>query len=184
MARVGVRRAEALMRRFGLTPTDLLGLRFSINVAIAAVIVWAAMDAVNDAHPIWAIASMIAAAEPQPQEARRMFSARLVNVGVGSITGFLFLLIAGPNVWTLPVALAAAVLLSSYVVRVKTMWRQAPTTTAIVIASAVAGESSAIGVEQGLHRVGEVVFGCLVGLLVSLAMSKVWLIKVEVPSNK
>jgi uncharacterized membrane protein YccC len=178
MTRVGVRQVEALMRRFGLAPTDLLGLRFSINVAIATVIVWGALDAVNDRHPIWAIASMIAAAEPQPEEARRMFSARLVNVAVGSLTGFLFLLIAGPHVWILPLALAVAVLLSSYVVRVKTMWRQAPITAAIVIASAITSGSSAVGVTQGLYKVAEVVFGCVVGLLVSLVMSKVWLIPV------
>jgi hypothetical protein len=58
------------------------------------------------------------------------------------------------------------------------MWRQAPITAAIVIASALAGESSAIGVTQGLHRLAEVVFGCLVGLIVSLVMSRVWLIPV------
>src|SRR5689334_10888016 len=39
-ARPGVRQAEALMKRFGLSPADLLGLRFAINVALATVIVW------------------------------------------------------------------------------------------------------------------------------------------------
>jgi uncharacterized membrane protein YccC len=179
MARLGVRQAEAVMKRFGLSPTDLLGLRFSINVAIGTVVVWGAMRALEGDHPIWAIASMIAAAEPQPEEARRMFRARLVNVGVGSVTGFLFLLIAGPHDWTLPLALAAAVLVSSYMVRVKTMWRQAPITAAIVIASAVASGSPTIGFTQGLSKVAEVLFGCVVGLVVSLVMSKVWLIPVR-----
>jgi hypothetical protein len=36
--------------------------------------------------------------------------------------------------------------------------------------------SSTVGIVQGLRKVGGVVFGCLVGMLVSLAMSKVWLI--------
>ena len=61
--------------------------------------------------------------------------------------------------------------------RVKTMWRQAPITAAIVIASAVTGESSAIGMIQGLQKVAEVVFGCLVGVIVRQAMSRVWLIR-------
>ena len=30
------------------------------------------------------------------------------------------------------------------------------------------------GVEHGLHKVAEVIFGCLTGLLVSLLMSKIW----------
>ena len=72
------------------------------------------------------------------------------------------------------------VLLSSYVVRIKTMWRQAPITAAIVIASAVQHESSATGVLQGLHKIVQVVFGCLVGVAVSLVMSKVWLIQTPV----
>lgn len=167
------------MRRFGLSPTDLLGLRFSINVAIGTLIVWAVLRALEAGHPIWAIASMIAAAEPQPHEARRMFRARLVNVGVGSAAGFLFLLIAGPRDWVLPLALAATVLVSTYVVRVRTMWRQAPITAALVIGSAAVGESLAFGMSQGLTKVAEVVFGCVVGLSVSLVMSRVWLIPVR-----
>ena len=168
------------MKRFGLTPTDLLGMRFAINVALGTGIVWVALRTLDTGDPIWAIASMIAASEPQPGEARRMFTSRLVNVGVGSVAGFLFLFAAGPHAWTLPLALAGTVLVSSYVVRVKTMWRQAPITAAIVIASAVASQSSAIGIAQGLHRVAEVVFGCVVGLIVSLVMSRVWLIPVPV----
>lgn len=166
------------MKRFGLVPTDLLGMRFAINVALGTAIVWVALLILDAGDPIWAIASMIAASEPQPEEARRMFASRLVNVSIGSVAGFLFLFIAGPQGWTLPLALAATVLVSSYVVRVKTMWRQAPITAAIVIASAVASESSVIGITQGLHRVAEVVFGCVVGLIVSLVMSRVWLIPI------
>lgn len=178
MARPGVRQAEALMKRFGLAPDDLVGMRFAINVALGSAILWVALRALQATNPIWAIASMIAASEPQPEEARRMFTARLVNVGLGSLAGFLFLFAAGPYDWILPLALAATVLVSSYVVRVKTMWRQAPITAAIVIASAVTSDSSAIGVTQGLHRIAEVMFGCLVGLIVSLVMSRVWLIPI------
>ena len=179
MDRPGVRQAEALMKRFGLSPTDLLGMRFAINVALGTAIVWVVLRALQASNPIWAIASMIAASEPQPQEARRMFTARLVNVAVGSVAWVLFLFAAGPHDWILPLALAATVLVSSYVVRVKTMWRQAPITAAIVIASAVTSQSAAIGVTYGLQRVAEVVFGCLVGLIVSLVMSRVWLIPVR-----
>jgi hypothetical protein len=46
-----------------------------------------------------------------------------------------------------------------------------------VIASAAANDSLTVGIVQGLHKVAEVVFGCLVGIVVSVAMSKVWLIQ-------
>jgi hypothetical protein len=165
------------MRRFGLSEAHLVGLRFAINVGIATTIVWNTLRAIGYGNPIWAIASMIAASDPQPDEARRMFKSRLVNVAVGSATGFIFLVAGGTRNWLLPVALAATVLVSSYVVRIKTMWRQAPITAAIVIAAAVEKESSATGIVQGLYKVAEVVFGCFVGLMVSLAMSRVWLIR-------
>jgi uncharacterized membrane protein YccC len=177
MTRLGVRQAEAVMRRFGLAERHLIGLRFAINVGLATTIVWNTLRAIGDSNPIWAIASMVAASDPQPGEARRMFKSRLVNVVVGSTTGFIFLVVGGARNWLLPVALAATVLMSSYVVRVKTMWRQAPITAAIVIAAALENDSSATGIAQGLHKVAEVIFGCLVGLIVSLMMSRVWLIR-------
>ncbi|HZJ31282.1 MAG TPA: FUSC family protein [Vicinamibacterales bacterium] len=177
MTRPAVRQAEALMKRFGLEEAHLVGLRFAINVAIATTIVWYTLKAIGDSNPVWAIASMIAASDPDPDEARRMFKCRLVNVAVGSATGFIFLVVGGNRAWILPLALAAAVLVSAYVVRVKTMWRQAPITAAVVIAAAAANNSLTVGLVQGLHKVAEVVFGCLVGIVVSLAMSKVWLIR-------
>lgn len=158
-------------------PQDILGIRFALNVAIATVIVWYALAHIADTNPIWAIASMVAASDPQVTEAARMFRSRLINVLVGGVVGLLFLLIGGPAEWTLPLALAVTVLLSSYVIHIQTMWRQAPITAAIVIASGVTSHSRLGGLEHGLHKVGEVVFGCVVGLVVSWAMSRIWPIR-------
>ena len=171
------RTSSALLRRFGLSSEHLVGLRFAINVALATTIVWNVLHAIGDRNPIWAIASMVAASDPQPEEARRLFKCRLANVAVGSAAGLIFLLVGGAQSWILPVALGATVLVSTYVVRIKTMWRQAPITAAVVIAAAISSESSAIGIQQGLHKVAEVVFGCLVGMTISLVMSRVWLIQ-------
>lgn len=182
MTRPGVRQAEALMRRFNLSQEHLIGIRFAINVSLGTMIVWHTLQAIGDPHPIWAIASMVAASDPQPDEARRMFRCRLINVAVGSAAGLIFLVVGGAEDRTLPLALAATVLFSSYVVGIKTMWRQAPITAAVVIASAIATNSSAIGVMKGLHKIGEVVFGSLVGIVVSLVMSRVWLI--QPPANE
>jgi hypothetical protein len=33
------------------------------------------------------------------------------------------------------------------------------------------------GIQNGLHKVGEVLFGCIVGVLVSWLMSKLWLVR-------
>ena len=153
---------------------DLVGVRFALNVFIGTTIVWVVLKLIADTNPIWAIASMIAASDPQVKQAIRTFRGRIINALVGCAVGLFFLAI---GVWTplkLPIALAASVLISSYVVKVQVMWRQAPITAAIVIAGSLTHDSKLIGMEHGVHKVGEVIFGCVIGLLVSLAMSRVW----------
>lgn len=171
------RAAEALLERLGLSYDHLLGIRFAVNVFLATTIVWFTLRRFGDSNPIWAIASMVAASEPQPEEARRMFRSRLANVLVGCAVGFCFLLVGGSSDWMIPFALAVTVLISTYVIRIKTMWRQAPITAAIVIAAGIAHGSKTAGIESGLHKVAEVLFGCIVGLMVSWLTSKVWLIR-------
>ena len=153
---------------------DLTGVRFAVNVFIASAILWFTLRDIADTNPIWAIASMIAAADPQVKEAKRMFRARIINVLVGCGVGLVFLVMGGSREWKLPLALAVTVLLSSYWVRITTMWRQAPITAAIVIASGITTHSKVIGIEHGLHKVGEVLLGCFTGLVVSYLMSRAW----------
>lgn len=162
------------MKWLKVIQADMTGVRFAVNVFIASAILWFALRDIADTNPIWAIASMIAAADPQIKEARRMFRARIINVLVGCGVGLVFLILGGSREWKLPLALAVTVLISSYLVKITTMWRQAPITAAIVIASGITTHSKVIGIEHGIHKVGEVLLGCLVGLLVSYAMSKVW----------
>lgn len=156
---------------------DILGVRFAVNVFIASSIVWYVLVHIADTNPIWAIASMIAASDPQVEEAARMFRSRLINVLVGCVVGLAFLSVGDPSEWKLPFALAVTVFVSSYVIHIQTMWRQAPITAALVIASGLEGHSKLSGLEHGLHKVGEVLFGCLVGLLVSWLMAKIWPVK-------
>lgn len=166
----------------GFATRDLLGVRFAVNVFIASAILWYLLRHVADTNPIWSIASMVAASEPQVKEAVRMFRSRIINVLIGCAVGLLFLLIGGPREWTLPLALAVTVLVSSYLIHIQTFWRQAPITAAIVIATGVAHNSRLTGVEYGLHKVGEVLLGCVMGLVVSWIMSRVWRLP-EVPAK-
>src|SRR5512143_3565049 len=105
------RAAEVFLERHGLTHDHLLGLRFAINVFIATTIVWSTLRAISDSNPIWAIASMVAASDPQPEEARRLFRSRLINVLVGCGVGICLLLLGGGSDWMIPFGLAVAVLL-------------------------------------------------------------------------
>ena len=155
-------------------PRDLTGVRFAVNVFIAAIIVWYGLERLADTNPIWAIASMVASSDPRVDEASRMFRARMINVLVGCAVGMVVLAVGDPNELKIPVALSLAVLVSTYLVRIQTMWRQAPITAAIVIAGGLFAHSKLTGMEDGLHKVAEVIFGCVVGWAVSVAMSKIW----------
>jgi uncharacterized membrane protein YccC len=153
---------------------DLRGVRFALNVFIGTTALWLLLRNVAGVNPIWAIASMIASSEPVVKDALRMFRARINNVAVGCLVGLAVLITGGSSEWKLPIAISVAVLISSYVVRIPTMWRQAPITAAIVIASDLAQHSKLGGVEFGLRRVAEVLAGCIVGLIVSWLMSAIW----------
>ncbi len=155
-------------------PHDTLGIRFAVNIFIATAITWYSLKYFADTNPIWAIASMVASSDPVVKEAARMFRCRIINVLLGCAVGLIFLVIGGSSEWKLPLTLAVTVLLSTYVVRVQTMWRQAPITAAIIIASGLTHHSKITGIEFGLHKVAEVIFGCLVGVMVSWTMAKVW----------
>ncbi len=153
---------------------DGLGVHFALNVFIATTVLWLILDRAAGLNPIWAVSSMIAASDPVVKQAAKTFRSRLINALVGCVVGMAFLAIGGSGAWKLPFALAITVLLSTYVVRVQLMWRQAPITAAIVLAADMTHHSELSAMEFGLRRVGEVLLGCVVGLLVSWLMSIIW----------
>lgn len=168
-------RAPLIQRiRQRLAEDGLLGVHFAVNVFIASGITWWSLTTFTHANPVWATASMVASSEPETEKARDNFLARLINTLVGCAVGLGFLALGGAHAWKMPFAVALAVLLSAYVVRIKVMWRQAPITAAIVVAGSITEHSNLSGMELGLRRVAEVIFGCLVALAVSWVMGKVW----------
>ena len=155
---------------------DWVGIHFAANVLVASTLLWVMLRTFADLNPIWAISSMIAASDPVVKQALRTFRGRIINSLVGCAVGLVVLVVGGTNEWKLPLAMAVAVLVSSYVVREQVMFRQAPITAAIVIAAGLEKNSKLTGVELGVLRVGEVLIGCIVGVLVTWCMSKLWVV--------
>jgi uncharacterized membrane protein YccC len=153
---------------------DWLGVHFAVNVFVATTLLWLLLRRAADLNPIWAISSMVAASDPVIKQAAKTFRGRITNALLGCAVGLVFLVLGGSREWKLPLALAVTVLLSTYVVRVQVMWRQAPITAAIVIASGMTHHSDLTALEIGVRRVGEVLLGCVVGLVVSWLMSRLW----------
>jgi len=154
--------------------SDWAGLHFSANIFVATTLLWLIVRKFAGLNPIWAISSMIAASDPVVKTAMKTFHGRIVNSLLGCAVGMLVLVVGGSTEWRLPIALSAAAFLSAYVVRVPVMFRQAPITAAIVIASELERHSKIGGIELGARRVAEVLLGCVVGVGVSWAMSKLW----------
>lgn len=152
---------------------DLLGVHYAASVFIATTVLWIVVKEFGDANPIWAISSMVATSDPQVKQALSTFRGRILNTLLGCAVGLLFVWL-GHTEWQLPFAMAATVLLSTYFVRIPTMWRQAPITAAIVIAGGLQHHHKLAAMEQGVTRVYEVLFGCLVGIVVAWVLSKVW----------
>ena len=157
---------------------DVAGVHLALNVFVATSLLWIVVRKWEGLNPIWAISSMLASCDPHVKVAFKHVRSRLINAALGCIVGLTFLLLAGAfgasGDWKLPLALAATAFISSYIVRVPVMWRQAPITAAIIIASGIQHHSERLSIEIGLRRVAEVLFGCIVGLAVSWAISKIW----------
>src|SRR5215471_5485286 len=153
---------------------DSVGIHFAVNIFVATTFLWLMLRHWAGLNPIWAISSMVAASDPKPQQAATFFYGRLVNGIIGGATGLMVLMVGGSSEWKIPLALSLSVLVSTYVVGVPVMYRQAPITAAIVVAGGLMHHSKESGLEEGLRRVGEVLLGCVVGLIVSWLMSKLW----------
>ncbi len=151
-----------------------LGFHLAANIFIATSILWLVLAQFANLDPIWAISSMVASVDPNVNLAYQTFRGRLLNALLGCTIGLLFIAFGAVSDWKLPIALSITVLISSYVVRIPQMWRQAPITAALVIAASLTHHSETSGLEFGLCRVGEVILGCVVGLTVTLIMSRVW----------
>ena len=166
-----------------LQQDELRGLHYALNIFVATTVLWIVVKVYGDSNPVWAISSMVATSDPQLRQSVATFKGRLVNTVVGCAIGLVFIAL-GHTEWQLPAALALSVLVSSYVVRVPTMWRQAPITAAIVIAGSLQHHDKLGALERGAARVGEVLFGCVVGIVSAWLLSKVWPLYEEATANK
>lgn len=162
---------------------DMHGVHYAVSIFIATAVLWLLVHKLAEANAIWAISSMVATSDPLMKQAVLTFRSRIINTLVGCAIGLLFIGIGGMRLVTLPLAMAVTVLLSSYVVRIQTMWRQAPISAAFVIAAGMAHHSRKPGLVAGVNRMAEVLFGCIVGLMIGWLVSVVWPLRDSVPAE-
>lgn len=163
---------------------DAHGIHYAVSIFFATVVLWVSLHELAKSNPIWAISSMVATSDPSTKQSLVLFRARFINTLVGCAVGLLFIAIGGSRVITLPLAMAATVLVSSYVVRIPTMWRQAPITAAFIIAAGLEHHARISGLQAGMDRMFQVLFGCLIGLAVGWLVSVLWPEPVAAPAAK
>jgi uncharacterized membrane protein YccC len=171
MLTISVDREDMQLR--ALLPQDLGGLHYAVRILLGTGLVWLLLRWIGDLNPIWAVISVIVVTEPQVNSAWKAFLARSVNTLVGCAAGLVFLLAAGSDGWVMPLGITMTVLLCTYVVRFPLAWRIGPITAALVMAAGVT-DSKLSPLELALRRVGEVLLGSLVALVVSVVMYRVW----------
>jgi len=150
------------------------GIHYAVSIFFATAILWVLVHEMAKANPVWAISSMVATSDPLMKQAILTFRSRIINTLVGCGIGLAFIAVGGTKLITLPLAMAVAVLVSSYVVRIQTMWRQAPISAAFVIAAGLEYHSRRHGLQAGAQRMMEVLFGCVVGITVAWIVSELW----------
>ena len=154
---------------------NLPGLHYAIRICIGATLLWIILRKVGDTHAIWAIISLIIVTEPNVKTALTTFKSRIYNTLIGCAVGLIFLLAVGPKEWVLPVALAATVVISTYLTRLEVSWRIAPIAAVIVMSTGLMGHSRLSGIEAALLRTGEVFLGGAMALLVAWLLSRIWM---------
>ena len=165
------------------TRGEMHGIHYAVSIFFATAILWVLVHKMMEANPVWAISSMVATSDPAMKQAVMILRARIINTLAGCLVGLVFIAIGGMHVITLPLAMAVTVLLSSYVVRIPTMWRQAPISAAFVIAAGLEHQSRINGLKAGAARMVEVLFGCLVGIAAAWVVSVVWPLPDPVPDD-
>jgi uncharacterized membrane protein YccC len=159
--RQGFRAAQRLHRR-------LSGLRYALRVLIAGAIVWFVLAVLAHADPLWGLISAVVVTDLKMQSAMTNFVSRMLNTLIGCAAGLLFLWLFGAEPWSVLLAMALSVIISTDVVRVPISWRIAPITTAIVMIPAFLSHSAHAGLLAALERTGDVVLGSAVAVAVSV----------------
>jgi len=163
---------------------DMHGIHYAVSIFFATAVLWLIVHKMAKSNPVWAISSMVATSDPLMKQALLFLRSRIINTLVGCAIGLLFIGIGGMRLVTLPLAMAVTVLLSSYVVRIQTMWRQAPISAAFVIAAGLEHHSRKHGLMAGVGRMTEVLLGCVVGLVIAWLVSVVWPLRDAVPAEQ
>jgi len=147
----------------------LSGLRYAARMLVSGAIVWLILSVGMKIDPLWGLISAVVVTEVKLESARRAFVSRLLNTLIGCLVAMLFLRLVGAGEWSVLLAMAAATIVSSDLVKVPVSWRIAPITVAIVMLPAYRAHSPQAAMAAAMQRTMEVIIGSAVAVAVSHA---------------
>ena len=154
------------MRLLFVTPKKN-ALLYAAKILSGALLLWYGLQAAGVAQPYWAIISLITVTEPDIAQARVYFKARVINTLTGSLIACAVLVVFGPGLTALLLAVAVAVLIAMFVHNYPANWRLAPVTVVVIMAAAVSGSDLRAELDYALLRIAEVLSGSALALLQS-----------------
>jgi uncharacterized membrane protein YccC len=154
------------------------GGQYAIRILVGSAVAWIALYSVGHHDPLWAIISVVMVSEPELHSAVLAFRWRVTNTLVGCSIGVLFLWAAGPQIWSILLAMVACVLISTWVMDAPTGWRIGPISTAIVMMPGVLQHNEHKGMEEALLRTSAVLAGSAIAVIIA------WLLDVVFPKLK
>lgn len=141
---------------------------YLFKIISGSVLLWYGLRGFGIAEPYWAMISLIVVTEPDVKVARANFRARLINTISGSASAGLTLIVLGPGLLPMLIALSVALLIAMLLEGYPSNWRLGPVTVVVVMSAAASGSELRQELQYGLLRVGEVLVGSAVALLQSL----------------
>lgn len=145
---------------------------YTVKILTGSLIVWYGLRFVGFEEPYWAMISLIIVTEPDFAQAKVNFKARTINTFSGAVIACLMLVLLGPTLPSMLVALVLAVLVAMLIHNYPANWRLAPVTVVILMSAAFSGSNLHEELHMAILRVVEVLTGSTVALLQSLVYGK------------
>lgn len=152
---------------------DNKAISFAVRIVIGCLFVWWSLDYIHDAKKIWALISVIVVSDPNFSTVRDNAISRLVNTLMGCIMGLIFVYLFGTALWSMMIAVAVSVVLSTSFKNYPSSWKLAPITVIILMMPySTETETWKDAMNIALTRTGEVLYGSLVAFLLGLLYLK------------
>lgn len=140
---------------------------FVARCALAAILAYAAADALGLGHPVWAVVSALIVSQETVRETRRSFLWRAAGTVMGAGVALAAALLLMPDPARPLLATGAAVTVCAAVARRWPLMRVCLWTVPLVILTASTEHSI---VSTALQRSGEVLLGGLIGAVIHLVL--------------